>query len=94
MEPRYSKSDPRPKLALPENRIDNILNNHCSCLLKDCDLENCQRQMARRPKEKNVSKNLHRSAMRSLWEWLSLLNGFSGHFSELVVKDKFVLWVS
>lgn len=94
MEPRYPKSDPRPKLALPEKRIDNMLNHRCSHLLKDCDLENCQRLIARRKREKKVSKNLHMSAMRSLWGWLSLLNVFSGRSLDRIVNDLFVLPVS
>ena len=94
MEPRYPKSDPRPKLALPENRIDNILSHRCSHLLKDCDLENCQSEMTRRTRERKVSKNLHKSAMRFLWGWSSLLNDFGGHSIESVVKDSFVMEVS
>lgn len=89
MDPRYPKSDPRPKLALPENRIDNILKDRCSHLLKDCDLENCQRQIARRKMEKKVNRNLHPSTTRFLWAWLSLLNFSSGRSLE-PVDDPFV----
>ena len=91
MEPRYPKSDPRLKLALPDNRIDNILNHRCSHLLKDCDLENCQRQITRRAREKSASMNPRKSTMRFLRDWASLRKLFSGLSLEPIVTHLFGL---
>ena len=76
MEPRYPKSDPRPKLAMPVARIDIVLKERCCHLVKRCSLENPKRVITRRTREREVRKKRHRSTMKSSRNWEILLNDF------------------
>jgi len=94
MEPRYPKSEPRPKLAIPVARIDIVLKERCSHLLKRCSLENPQRVIIRRTSERDVSKNRCRSSMRSSWNRVILANGFGGCSRGLSMNGSFRLSLS
>ena len=65
MEPRYPKSEPRPKLAMPVARIDIVLKERCCHLVKRCSLENPKRVITRRTREREVRMKRQKSTRRS-----------------------------
>jgi len=78
MEPRYPKSDPSPKLAMAVARIDIVLKERCSHLLKRFNLENPKRVITRKTSERETRKKRRMSTMRSLRNRAFLLNDFGG----------------
>ena len=87
MEPRYPKSDPSPKVAMPVARIDSVLKERCCNLFKGFTLENPKRVITRKTSERETRKKRRMSTMRSLRNGALLLNDFGGSLTLLMLMS-------